>query len=210
MSHNLPNEKDKESISRSWIRFETKGAHLIIDGVELEDSGTYSCIATNGFGSQTADIVLVVTGRCWILCRFLLHFSKWAGLIYTTCVVCVCVSLFTLLSPRSSSGIVVDNWTNARLVGNIQRLIDRGIEFHWGDAPSAETSARHSRQFSRHPVRRRRIPSSGSHLAQGKFSTKLFFRSLLSLVFLIFDRRSYFFLINSMPCPLNISKKKDF
>ncbi len=46
----------------TWIRFETKGSHLIIDEVETEDAGSYVCIATNGFGSQRAVIQLIVLG----------------------------------------------------------------------------------------------------------------------------------------------------
>lgn len=47
----------------AWVRFETKGANLIIDDVDSEDSGTYVCIATNGFGSQRAGIQLIVRGN---------------------------------------------------------------------------------------------------------------------------------------------------
>lgn len=39
------------------------GAHLVITDVDAEDTGTYTCIATNGFGSQRADILLIVEGN---------------------------------------------------------------------------------------------------------------------------------------------------
>ena len=52
--------KDNESISATWMRFETKGSHLIIESVETEDSGSYVCAATNGFGTRRAAIELVV------------------------------------------------------------------------------------------------------------------------------------------------------
>ena len=42
------------------MRFETKGSHLIIESVETEDSGSYVCAATNGFGTRRAAIELVV------------------------------------------------------------------------------------------------------------------------------------------------------
>lgn len=153
-NQNICISQDNESISISWVRLETKGAHLIIDDVEPEDSGKYVCIATNGFGSQRADILLIVTG-------------------INDCVskkdfVQPCLFLWLLVKYRSFDGID-DNRPDGR-VRKFQRLIDPRIEFHRGDAPSAETSAHHSRQFTRHPVRRRRIPSSGSHLAQGNIS----------------------------------------
>jgi hypothetical protein len=47
-------------------RFQTKGANLILDDVELEDAGSYVCTATNGFGSQSAGIKLIVVGRSYI------------------------------------------------------------------------------------------------------------------------------------------------
>ncbi|KAI9562994.1 hypothetical protein GHT06_010450 [Daphnia sinensis] len=53
--------KDNESLPVMMIRFETKGAHLIIEDAESEDAGVYVCIATNGFGSQRAAIQLIVT-----------------------------------------------------------------------------------------------------------------------------------------------------
>lgn len=53
--------KDNESLPVMMIRFETKGAHLMIEDVEPEDAGVYVCIATNGFGSQRAAIQLIVT-----------------------------------------------------------------------------------------------------------------------------------------------------
>lgn len=57
----------------TMIRFETKGSHLIIEDVESEDAGVYVCIATNGFGSQRANIQLIVTGRT---CTFKLFFFE--------------------------------------------------------------------------------------------------------------------------------------
>ena len=53
-------EKDNESISAAWIRFRQSGPHLKIDNVEIQDGGTYTCRAVNGYGNQEVNIQLMV------------------------------------------------------------------------------------------------------------------------------------------------------
>ena len=76
--------QDNESISMT--RFQTKGANLILVDVELEDAGSYVCTATNGFGSQSAGIKLIVVGRSYIFADIIdyifLQRQEWKLILY--------------------------------------------------------------------------------------------------------------------------------
>ena len=52
--------KDDESIHRGWERFRVLSKALKIKDIEVEDTGTYICRATNGFGSVDVDYVVYV------------------------------------------------------------------------------------------------------------------------------------------------------
>ena len=56
--------KDKEGIiDYSWTRFEASKKVLKISRAQLEDTGIYRCKGTNGFGSTTVRIDLIVIGK---------------------------------------------------------------------------------------------------------------------------------------------------
>lgn len=63
--------KDGRNIHSGWIRFRILRVGLKIKEVEADDSGTYICKATNGFGSVNINYTLIVIGECrWgrVLC----------------------------------------------------------------------------------------------------------------------------------------------
>ena len=56
--------KDDEAITDySWTRFEVNKKVLKISDVMLEDTGIYRCKGTNGYGSTTIRIDLIVIGK---------------------------------------------------------------------------------------------------------------------------------------------------
>ena len=57
--------KDREGgiIDFSWTRFETNKKTLKISRVQPEDTGIYRCKGTNGFGSTSVRIDLLVIGE---------------------------------------------------------------------------------------------------------------------------------------------------
>ena len=79
-----------------------------------------------------------------------------------------CIKVFPYNTQYSQLYRSVDGTDSGRKQRRRRRLIDRGIEFHGGDAPSTETSAHHSRQLPRHSLQRLRLSASGSYLAQGR------------------------------------------
>lgn len=56
--------KDGRNIHSGWIRFRILRMGLKIKEVEADDSGTYICKATNGFGSVNINYTLIVIGEC--------------------------------------------------------------------------------------------------------------------------------------------------
>uniref|UniRef100_A0A8C3G0W5 Fibroblast growth factor receptor-like 1 n=1 Tax=Cyclopterus lumpus TaxID=8103 RepID=A0A8C3G0W5_CYCLU len=60
--------KDGRNIHSGWIRFRILRIGLKIKEVEADDTGTYICKATNGFGSVNINYTLIVIGECrWTL-----------------------------------------------------------------------------------------------------------------------------------------------
>lgn len=61
--------KDGRNIHSGWIRFRILRSGLKIKEVEADDTGTYICKATNGFGSVNINYTLIVIGECliWLL-----------------------------------------------------------------------------------------------------------------------------------------------
>lgn len=55
--------KDGRTIHSGWMRFRVLQQGLKIKEVESEDSGTYICKATNGFGSMNVNYTLIVIGE---------------------------------------------------------------------------------------------------------------------------------------------------
>lgn len=55
--------KDGRNIHSGWIRFRILRMGLKIKEVEADDSGTYVCKATNGFGSVNINHTLIVIGE---------------------------------------------------------------------------------------------------------------------------------------------------
>lgn len=68
--------KDGRNIHSGWIRFRMLRMGLKIKEVEADDTGTYICKATNGFGSVNINYTLIVIGEC-----------RWS---------CVCITLDSL------------------------------------------------------------------------------------------------------------------
>lgn len=56
--------KDGRNIHSGWIRFRILRMGLKIKEVEADDTGTYICKATNGFGSVNINYTLIVIGEC--------------------------------------------------------------------------------------------------------------------------------------------------
>lgn len=56
-------QKDGETINSIWERFKVKEAGLRIENVVEEDSGTYTCRGTNGFGTVSIVFTVKVVGR---------------------------------------------------------------------------------------------------------------------------------------------------
>ncbi|KAF7666459.1 hypothetical protein LDENG_00108840 [Lucifuga dentata] len=54
--------KDGRNIHSGWIRFRILRMGLKIKEVEADDTGTYICKATNGFGSVNVNYTLIVIG----------------------------------------------------------------------------------------------------------------------------------------------------
>lgn len=55
--------KDGRNIHSGWIRFRILRMGLKIKEVEADDTGTYICKATNGFGSVNVNYTLIVIGE---------------------------------------------------------------------------------------------------------------------------------------------------
>uniref|UniRef100_A0A3Q3DNR3 Fibroblast growth factor receptor-like 1 n=1 Tax=Hippocampus comes TaxID=109280 RepID=A0A3Q3DNR3_HIPCM len=55
--------KDGRNIHSGWIRFRILRMGLKIKEVEADDTGTYICKATNGFGSVNVNYTLIVIGK---------------------------------------------------------------------------------------------------------------------------------------------------
>jgi hypothetical protein len=55
--------KDGRNIHSGWMRFRVLQQALRIKDVEGEDSGTFICKATNGFGSVNINYTLIVIGE---------------------------------------------------------------------------------------------------------------------------------------------------
>lgn len=55
--------KDGRNIHSGWIRFRILRMGLKIKEVEADDTGTYICKATNGFGSVNINYTLIVIGK---------------------------------------------------------------------------------------------------------------------------------------------------
>lgn len=55
--------KDGRNIHSGWMRFRVLQQALRIKDVEAEDSGTFICKATNGFGSVNINYTLIVIGE---------------------------------------------------------------------------------------------------------------------------------------------------
>lgn len=55
--------KDGRNIHSGWIRFRILRMGLKIKEVEADDTGTYVCKATNGFGSVNVNYTLIVIGE---------------------------------------------------------------------------------------------------------------------------------------------------
>lgn len=55
--------KDGRNIHSGWIRFRILRMGLKIKEVEADDTGTYICKATNGFGSVNINYTLIVIGE---------------------------------------------------------------------------------------------------------------------------------------------------
>ena len=80
--------KDGHNIYSGWIRFRILRMGLKIKEVEVDDTGTYICKATNGFGSVNINYTLIVIGEYgWflsigfydlLLCRFVSPLKTWA------------------------------------------------------------------------------------------------------------------------------------
>lgn len=74
--------KDGRNIHSGWIRFRILRMGLKIKEVEADDSGTYICKATNGFGSVNINHTLIVIGEWWssnILGGFNLFLCSFVG-----------------------------------------------------------------------------------------------------------------------------------
>lgn len=56
--------KDGRNIHSGWTRFRILRMGLKIKEVEADDTGTYICKATNGFGSVNINYTLIVIGEC--------------------------------------------------------------------------------------------------------------------------------------------------
>lgn len=50
---------------------QTKGGLLLLTAAELEDRGTYRCVATNLAGNVTMDLVLDMAGKNFLICLHL-------------------------------------------------------------------------------------------------------------------------------------------
>lgn len=75
--------KDGRNIHSGWIRFRILRMGLKIKEVEADDSGTYVCKATNGFGSVNINHTLIVIGESPLCPKlhglFRLFFCRFAG-----------------------------------------------------------------------------------------------------------------------------------
>lgn len=56
--------KDGRTIHSGYTRFRILRMGLKIKEVEADDTGTYNCQATNGFGSVNVNYTLIVIGEC--------------------------------------------------------------------------------------------------------------------------------------------------
>lgn len=61
--------KDGVTIHSGWERFRVRSEGLKVNDVVIEDSGSYICRATNGFGSVSVNFTLTITGEFSLQCN---------------------------------------------------------------------------------------------------------------------------------------------